>query len=124
MMGPEYEFAETEHDQVLAQLADYLSTLGEDQVSALENYMAQIGAEPETGDMLAQTTALDEDLATVGDYMAQLSAEDQVKITYQMAQKLSEETQEEVFAQIMATHENEMLSQVASYMGQLSEDQL
>ena len=123
MEGPDYDmFPETENDQILAQLADYLSTLGEDEVNALENYMAQVGVSDETGDMLAQTAALSEDMAMIGDYMAQMSAEDQVKLTYNMAQKLSEEAQTEVLAQVLAGQDNEMLSQVADFMGKLDED--
>jgi len=41
-----------------------------------------------------------------------------------MAQRLSEDVQDQVFAQIFAEESTEMLSQVASYMGKLSEDQL
>jgi len=41
-----------------------------------------------------------------------------------MASKLGENAREEIFAQIMAEQEDEMLDDVASYMGQLSEEQL
>ena len=56
MLGPDYDFAQEEdHDEVLAQLASYLTTLSSDEVDVLENYMAQVSSAAETGDMYAQT---------------------------------------------------------------------
>ena len=54
-----------EHEVLLAQVADYLATLEHGDIDAMETYLAQVeGVEDgEEFDMLAQTSALDEDLS-------------------------------------------------------------
>ena len=61
-------------------------------------------------------------MATIGDFLAQLSNEDYETITYNMAQKLTEDAREEVLAQLSAEREDEMIGHVADYMSQLSEE--
>ena len=61
-------------------------------------------------------------MATIGDFLAQLSNEDYETITYNMAQKLTEDAREEVLAQLSAEREDEMIGHVANYMSQLSEE--
>jgi len=44
--------------------------------------------------MFAQTVAIDEDMAAIGDYLAQLNSDDQLMLTYNMAQTLDEESRD------------------------------
>ena len=96
----------------------------------METYLSQVeGVEDgEEFDMLAQTSALDEDLAQVADFLAQLEEEDIDMITNHLAQTLSstDEEAEELLAQTAVEAEDDggMIDQVATFMAQLSEEEI
>lgn len=71
---------EQEHVILLAEVAEYLSTLDHGDIDAMEAYLAQVegteGLSDEDQLMLAQTEALDDDLIQVAEFLAQLDEED------------------------------------------------
>ena len=120
----------------------------------MENYLSQVDVVDEVGDFLAQTYEIeDENLAAVADYLAQLDEEDLELITNHLAQQFEEDSlffkdvdgvdeyaqigaEEEdslffkdidgvdEYAQIDAEDDDDILPKVASFLVELSEEDI
>jgi len=128
---------EKEHGLLLAQIAEYLASLGHGDIDAMESYLVQVESATAEGDdnndeivaNLAQTSALDENLAQVADFLAQLDEEDINTITTYLAQELSSSnTNDDDELMLTQTEvdddDSDMLTKVATFMAQLSEEEI
>ena len=61
MMYAQSEADEEYHEQLLAQIAEYMTTLSENDIDSLGTYLSQLVDEPENEEILAQTSAQFED---------------------------------------------------------------